>query len=105
MSANATSSSTSSLAMQPAITSVQVFPNPMNEQTTFQLNAGVATNLTIVVSNSQGQRVATIANGKSFSKGTHEITWHPDNNLPSGRYIITVYSGSTKLQSIQVQRN
>ena len=94
-----------SLALQPAITNVQVYPNPMNEQTTLHLNTGVATNLTIVVSNSQGQRVATIANGQNFDKGTHEVTWHPDRSLPTGLYIVTVYSGSTKLQSIQVQHN
>ena len=93
------------LAIQPVLTNMQVYPNPMNEQTTFQVNTGVDTNLTIVVSNSQGQRVATLANGKAFSKGTHEISWHPDRSLPAGRYIVTVYSGSTKLQSIQVQRD
>ena len=93
------------LAMQPAISNVQVYPNPMNEQTTLHLNTGVATNLTIVVSNSQGQRIATLANGQAFAKGTHDVTWRPDRSLPAGPYIVTVYSGSTKLQSIQVQHN
>jgi len=105
MMAGTTTSAAGAMAIQPTLTNMQVYPNPMNEQTTFQLNAGVASNLTIVVSDSQGQRVATLANGKSFSKGTHEISWRPDRNLPTGRYIVTVYSGSTKLQSIQVQRN
>ncbi len=93
------------MAMQPAITTVRVYPNPMNEQTSLQLNMGVATNLTIVVSNNQGQRVATLANGQDFAKGTHEVSWRPDRSLPAGPYIVTVYSGSTKLQSIQVQHN
>ncbi len=104
-SGGATTSAPSGLGMQPTMTNMQVYPNPMNEQTTFRLNTGEATNLTIVVSDGQGRRVATIANGQSFSKGTHEISWRPDRNLPAGRYIVTVYSGRTMLQSIQVQRD
>ena len=102
---NAMPSISSGMGMQPTMTNMDVYPNPMNDQTTFRLNTGVATNLTIVVSDGQGKRVATIANSKSFSKGTHEINWRPGSDVPAGRYIITVYSGSTKLQSMQVQRN
>lgn len=105
MTPSAATSSAAVMSIQPTLTNMQVYPNPMNEQTTFQLNTGTASNLTVVVSNSQGQRVATLVNAQNFSKGTHEVSWRPDRNLPSGRYIVTVYSGSTKLQSIQVQRN
>jgi hypothetical protein len=102
---NRASSPPATLGLQPALTTVQVYPNPMTEQTTLQLHTGVTTTLTIVVSDRQGRRVATLANDQRFDKGAHDISWRPDRNLPAGPYTVTVYSGRTVLQSIHVQRD
>ncbi|WP_375415735.1 DUF4331 family protein [uncultured Hymenobacter sp.] len=93
------------LNMKPAVTNVQVYPNPVVDQTTFRVNTGLASNLTIVVSDSRGRRVATIADNKRFEAGSHEISWRPGRNLPAGRYIATVYNGRTVVQSVQIQHD
>ena len=95
----------SGLGLQPTLGSMQVYPNPVADQTTFELNVGIASNLTVVVSDLTGKRVATIANSKNFSTGTHKMTWRPGREVAPGQYIATVYAGRTVVQSVHVQRD
>ena len=95
----------SGLNMQPTIAAMQVYPNPVVDETTFGLKVAMNTNLTIVISDATGRRVATIANGKSFAKGSHNIKWRPGREVAPGQYIATVYNGKTVLQSVHIQRN
>jgi hypothetical protein len=97
--------SSSGLGLQPTVGSVQNYPNPFTDATTFKLDLGAASNLTIVVSDITGKRVATIASNKSFSKGQHELTWRPGRDVVAGQYIATVYNGKTMVQSVHIQRN
>ncbi len=95
----------SSLNGKPTIASLQVYPNPVAAETTFEVNASVAANLTIVITDITGKRVATVANAKNFSKGNHSIKWRPGREVAPGQYIATVYSGKTVLQSVHIQRD
>ncbi|WP_375415734.1 DUF4331 family protein [uncultured Hymenobacter sp.] len=96
---------TRGLGLQPVLSAVQNYPNPFTDLTTFKLEIGVKSNLTLIVSDITGKRVATLATGKSFSKGSHELTWRPGREVAPGQYIATVYNGSTMLQSLHIQRN
>ena len=95
----------SGLNAKPTLSSMQVFPNPVADRTSFKLNVGLKANLTIVVSDITGKRVATIANNKTFAAGDHTLVWTPGREVAPGQYIATVYSGRTVIQSVHIQRD
>jgi Secretion system C-terminal sorting domain len=62
------------------------YPNPFNPTTTVQLTLPQAAELNVVVHNSLGQNVATLASGP-MNAGTHALTFD-GSNLASGLYFV-----------------
>jgi hypothetical protein len=71
----------------------QNYPNPFNPSTTFQFSVPRAGRLQLLVFNSAGQLVKTLADG-STAPGNFSVTWNGDNNsgasAPSGVYFYTL---------------
>jgi len=62
----------------------QNYPNPFNPSTTIEFTIPGRSNMTLKVYNSQGQEVATLANGE-YSAGTYRVRWDA-TGLASGAY-------------------
>ncbi len=97
--------SSAGLGLQPKLAVLQGYPNPFVDQTTLHFDLAVASNLTIVVSDIVGRRVATVTKGKNFTAGEHEIVWQPGREIAPGQYIVTLYSGKTVLTSARMERH
>ena len=95
----------SGLGMQPKLAVVQGFPNPFVDRTTLRVDLALASNLTIVVSDVAGRKVATVTNAKKFTAGLHDIVWEPGREVVPGQYIVTLYSGKTVVTSTRVERH
>ncbi len=65
---------------------VTAYPNPFNPTTTVQLTLPQAAEINVVVHNSLGQQVATLASG-TMTAGTHALTLD-GSNLASGLYFV-----------------
>lgn len=77
-------------------------PNPFNPRTTLRFELPRAGDVQLVVTDTQGRRVATLAD-RSVAAGTHEIDWLADG-LPSGIYFVslrTPYGRSTQRVVLQ----
>ncbi|ALW85065.1 hypothetical protein AUC43_08150 [Hymenobacter sedentarius] len=96
---------TSGLGMQPRLASIEGYPNPFVGSTTFHFDLAMASNLSIVVSDVTGRKVATVMTNKSYGAGEHEITWKPGSEVTAGQYIATLYSGKTMIQSVRLERH
>jgi hypothetical protein len=92
------------LGLSPNLVVAQAYPNPFVDRTTFRFELGAAANLSIVVSDMMGRKVATVTSAKRFATGTHELSWQPGRDVAPGQYIATLYSGSTVLQSVRLER-
>ena len=84
---------------------VQAYPNPSTGLMTLHFELGTAANIRIVVSDLTGRKVGTITENRAFKAGAHDLTWNPGREVAPGQYIATVYSGSTVLQSVHIERN
>ena len=73
----------------------QNYPNPFNPSTKIFYTIAEASNINLAVYNILGQQVAQLANGFK-NVGTYEVTFDAED-LPSGLYIYTLETGSTKL--------
>jgi len=94
------------LNMQPKIAEVKGYPNPFVDRTTLHFDLAYASNLTIVVTDVvTGRKVATVAAGKSFSAGQHELVWNPGSEVAAGQYLVTLYNGKTVVTSTRVDRH
>ena len=69
-----------------------VYPNPFSGATTFSINLKEPTQVNLLVMDSFGRIVATVAN-ESLGKGDHHITWNAEG-LPSGIYFYHLTTGS-----------
>ena len=73
----------------------QNYPNPFNPSTKIVYTVAEAANINLTVYNILGQQVAQLAN--SFKNvGTYEVTFDAEN-LPSGLYLYTLETGSTRI--------
>jgi len=95
----------SSLGLAPSIVVAQAYPNPFVDRTTFHIELAKSTNLSLVVSDMMGRKVATISPAKNFAIGTHELSWQPGREVAPGQYVATLYSGKTVLQSVRLERH
>jgi hypothetical protein len=92
------------LGLQPSLAVAQAFPNPFVGSTTFHLDLKANATMSIVVYDMMGRKVATVVNGKAFRTGENEIVWKPGREVAPGQYIATLYSGSTVVQSVRIER-
>jgi hypothetical protein len=93
-----------SLGLSPSMMVAQAYPNPFVDRTTVHFELGSSANLSLVVSDMMGRKVATISNPKNFAAGTHELSWTPGREVAPGQYVVTLYSGRTVLQSVRIER-
>lgn len=78
------------------------YPNPAENNVTFSINVNSEeTLISGYIANSFGERVATIAENKSFSKGIQYIDLALDN-LPKGLYFATVYLSNNQKETIKL---
>ena len=92
------------LGLSSNLASAQAYPNPFVGSTTFHFDLKVASNLSLVVFDAMGRKVATVAPGKDYKAGVNEIVWRPSRDVAPGQYIATLYSGSTVVQSVRIER-
>ena len=71
----------------------QNYPNPFNAETAIAFTLPTATEVTLEVFNSLGQKVATVFSHRHFSPGTHQVLFNAQN-LPSGIYFYKLQAGS-----------
>lgn len=70
-----------------------VYPNPFNPSTKIEFYNNRPQEINITIYNLLGQRVATLANHKQFTEGSHIVTWNA-GNYSSGVYFVKVNAGS-----------
>jgi len=97
--------SATGLGLQPQLAVMQGYPNPFVGSTTLHFDLKTNANLSIVVTDMLGRRVATVAAPKNYRAGEHEVSWRPGSDVVPGQYIATLYSGSTAIQSVRLERN
>lgn len=73
----------------------QNYPNPFNPSTKIVYSVSEATNVTLSIYNILGQEIIQLVNGFK-NVGTYEITFNAEE-LPSGLYLYTLETGSTKI--------
>ncbi|MDO7874452.1 DUF4331 family protein [Hymenobacter sp. ASUV-10] len=96
--------SAAGLGLSPNLMVAQAYPNPFVDRTTFHFELGVSANLSLVVTDLTGRKVATVTAAKNFAAGAHELSWQPGREVAPGQYIATIYSGKTVLQSVRLER-
>jgi hypothetical protein len=62
----------------------QNYPNPFNQSTTISFDLSKESSVTIILVNSKGQKIKTLANG-IYNSGYHTIDWNA-SNISSGVY-------------------
>ena len=95
----------SSLGLSPNLTAAQAYPNPFVDRTTLRFELPSKGTMSLVVSDMTGRRVATLAKDKNFATGANEVSWQPGRDVAPGQYVVTLYSGSTVVQSVRVERH
>ncbi|WP_072008693.1 DUF4331 family protein [Hymenobacter sp. IS2118] len=93
-----------SLGLSPNLTVAQAYPNPFLDRTTLRFELPSKANMSIVISDMTGRKVATITKDKTFAKGANEVSWQPGRDVAPGQYIATLYNGKTVVQSVRLQR-
>lgn len=95
---DAKAASTNSVTLAPAS------PNPFNPSTMVTVSLPEASDLTVVVYNTNGQQVAELANGQ-FNAGNHRLTFDA-SNMASGLYFVvaTVPGELDAVQKIMLVR-
>jgi len=76
------------------------YPNPFNPTTTINFQTPKASDVTMLVYNTLGQKVKTLVN-ENMPIGKHTVVWDGRNDagqmLPTGMYFYTLKAGSTSL--------
>ena len=95
----------SSLGLSPNLTAAQAYPNPFADRTTLRFELPAKGEMSLIVSDMTGRKVATLAKDKNFATGINEVSWQPGRDVAPGQYIVTLYSGKTVIQSVRVERH
>ena len=95
----------SSLGLSPNLTVAQAYPNPFVDRTTLRFDLPSKGIMSVVISDMTGRKVATLAKDKSFATGANEVAWQPGRDVAPGQYVATLYSGSTVIQSVRIERH
>ena len=70
----------------------QNYPNPFNPSTNIQFSLPEAQNVTLIVFDVSGRKVATLFDGERLSAGSHTTNFHADH-LSSGVYFYRLQAG------------
>ncbi|MCX6182503.1 MAG: T9SS type A sorting domain-containing protein, partial [Bacteroidetes bacterium] len=73
---------------------VSIYPNPVNEQATFELNMTESSNVTVSIYDVAGQLVANVYQGQ-VTEGTTKLSFD-SSNLRSGIYFTSITSENTQ---------
>lgn len=76
-----------------------VYPNPVSDETTIQLNGLAGENYSIAVFNTLGEQIATVFTGE-LNDGINLISWST-NDLAKGVYVLKIES-QTSVQTIKL---
>ena len=95
----------SSLGLSPNLTAAQAYPNPFVDRTTLRFELPAKGEMSLIVSDMVGRKIATLAKDKNFATGLNEVSWQPGREVAPGQYIVTLYSGKTVIQSVRVERH
>lgn len=75
----------------------QNYPNPFNAETVVQLNLSAPTEVELVIYNTMGQRIRTLAQGQ-FEAGSYKLNWNGTDEMGiqvvSGVYLYQVKAGN-----------
>ncbi|MFU8813061.1 MAG: T9SS type A sorting domain-containing protein [Balneolaceae bacterium] len=71
----------------------QNFPNPFNPTTNIKFTLPTASEVSLTVYNTLGQRVATLVNNRQFNSGPHTVTFDA-SMLASGVYFYRIQAGN-----------
>jgi len=73
---------------------INVYPNPFNSACVIDINFGSETKSSIEIFDITGKKVDEL---KIVPESASIVTWHPDNEIPSGVYLIKTVNGNEKL--------
>lgn len=73
----------------------EAFPNPFNPSTTLSLRLAEEANVTLTLHDMSGKLVQTLLDNSRMDKGSHSVMVNAAQ-LPSGRYLAVMQSGSTR---------
>ena len=91
------------VGMSTSLARATAYPNPSTGATSLHLELNQPTTLTVQIRDALGRQVATIA-AKTYPAGATDIQWQPSAALAPGQYIASIYSGSTLVQSLHIER-
>ncbi len=88
------------------VSAVNVYPNPFNEATMFEVKLSTASQVKIEILDITGKKVAELTN-TMFAAGTHQFNWNGTNAagnvVSSGLYFCRIASGD-QVQTLKIQK-
>jgi hypothetical protein len=76
------------------------YPNPFNPSTTINFTVPKASDVTLTIYNTLGQRIATLVD-ENMAQGSHSVVWNGRNDAgqtaPTGLYFYTLRSDQTSI--------
>lgn len=88
------------------VSAVNVYPNPFNEATMFEVKLSTASQVKIEILDITGKKVAELTN-TMFAAGTHQFNWNgtnaAGNAVSSGLYFCRIATGD-QVQTLKIQK-
>lgn len=88
------------------VSALNVYPNPFNEATMFEVKLNAASQVRIEILDITGKKVAELTNAM-FAAGTHQFNWNgtnaAGNAVSSGLYFCRIASGD-QVQTLKIQK-
>jgi hypothetical protein len=84
----------------PALSMMQNYPNPFVESTTFKYHVAKSANVSIVVYDMNGKKIATVLDEQS-SSGIFETVWKPEN-IKRGTYLAILNLNGKQVQRLRL---
>jgi hypothetical protein len=72
----------------------QNYPNPFNPATKISWQLPVASDVTLKIFNTVGEKIATLVDNEFRDAGTHSSLFIVNSSLPSGVYLYTLQAGA-----------
>ena len=96
--------SASYLPGEPGVATIEVFPNPANEEVTFEYEITEATDIQTSISDLNGRTVKTFAEKRDLEPGIYRENTDLAN-LPAGLYFVRVQSSGGAAMSAKFVKN